>query len=147
MSQPNRYNSYDHLFLKGFRVKESKKLLDTPPAEGAFEAVISNNLVSTYYLEVTSAHKEAGNTGRWTLHIAGGEVATLAEEPKEPRSLFGYSVSLQKLEVGFQLIAKKEVENTSEFYVRQTSRIVKYWLDDEGVSHAVTQTGSHYIFK
>ena len=123
-----------------------------------FYAIITNLEISGYF-RIFGAKKTSKNT--WEVILYDGSTLQIEEAPENIRELpgaylvqhenfFGYVAEVP----GSFENAEKSLENerwhlywdAEDGRTLKTSALVKLWKDKKGKRHAITETGSHYVF-
>jgi len=151
------------MFVKGFAQEVAyDRLIQPEECNGEFIAVITD-LKTSGYVKITGATKD-GN--KWILACSDGEVRVLEQEPREAR-IIEYGILVKNFEESlfgprfdpvfaaqYEVTARAIEDGAKEYCVTgyvagkqiRTSTLAKFWVDSEGKKHALTVSGSHYIF-
>lgn len=154
------------LFVKGFSQKREYSLLEKDPSvlHGKFFAIVTD-LVTTSCISIQSAVKVDDN--KWIIKCTDGTPITLYQEPTTPKELvygrLAHNFSRDFLNnLNYVVVlptdfdeATEAIENGSISYHLigfrgdkeiVTSKLVRFWVDPNGVKHGLTKSGSHYVF-
>lgn len=156
-------------FIKGFAKSINYDSFVEPSqcnGNGEFIAIITD-LVTSSYLKIISAIKD--DKGFWAIETTDGKIYTLEDAPNSPQKLLYCKPITNFLHTFFgdyydvvfpneYSEVSRDIENgDTSYYLRgyfeetrdciNTSYLVKFWTDADGINHGITVTGSHYIFK
>jgi len=161
----NFHNSTKTVYVKGFaQTPHFKELVSPSECTGEFIAVLTD-LECSRPVDITAASME---DGCWHLTCTDGSILVYPPEPKTPRrfklariifnlergflGVFTYDTVMpedyDKIEeniqngVKYRLSGFPEAPNSEEII---TGALTKFWIDSDG-NHAITRSGSHYIF-
>ena len=141
------------IFVKGFAKEVQYDVLVKPEdCSGEFIAVITD-LQTSGYIRITNA-VEDGN--KWILRCTDGQILVFHKEPSIPRKMTSAVLMTDDSAIPNRKInrAAKSINKGNKCYylignidgkMVRTSRLTRFFTDEHG-NHAITMSGSHYIF-